>query len=103
MVTACYCNFDDMEKFSSDDMFWPLFGKAIPSQETFRQRLDLHDDKRAGAGRHRVRPLRIIADAALHPTKMDSNPKRMRLHMVLLSFVKIGCKPVRHANTLRLK
>ena len=47
--------------------------------------------------------LRLIGDAALVPPKKDSDPKRMRLRTVLLSFIKIGCKLVRHANTLVLK
>lgn len=47
--------------------------------------------------------LRLIGDAALVTPKKDSDPKRMRLRTVLLSFIKIGCKLVRHANTLVLK
>ncbi|MCQ2317279.1 MAG: IS1380 family transposase [Bacteroidales bacterium] len=47
--------------------------------------------------------LRLIGDAALVPPKKDSDPKRMRLRTVLLDFIKIGCKLVRHANTLVLK
>ena len=47
--------------------------------------------------------LRLIGDAALVPPKKDSDPKRMRLRTVLLDFIKIGCKLVKHANTLVLK
>lgn len=47
--------------------------------------------------------LRLIGDAALVPPKKDSDPKRMRLRTVLLDFVKIGCKLVKHANTMLLK
>jgi len=47
--------------------------------------------------------LRFIGDAALVPPQKDSDPKRMRLRSVLLNFIKIGCKLVRHANTLVLK
>ena len=47
--------------------------------------------------------LRLIGDAALVPPKKDSDPKRMRLRTVLLSFIKIGCKLVKHANTMVLK
>ena len=47
--------------------------------------------------------LRLIGDAALVPPKKDSDPKRMRLRTVLLDFIKIGCKLVRHANSLVLK
>ena len=47
--------------------------------------------------------LRPIGDAALIPPKKDSDPKRMRLRTVLLDFIKIGCKLVKHANSLVLK
>jgi len=47
--------------------------------------------------------LRLIGDAALVPPKKDSDPKRMRLRTVLLDFIKIGCKLVKHANTMVLK
>ena len=47
--------------------------------------------------------LRLIGDAALVPPKKDSDPKRMRLRTVLLDFIKIGCKLVKHANATLLK
>ena len=47
--------------------------------------------------------LRLIGDAALPTQVRDSDPKRIRLRTVLLWFIKIGCKLVRHANRLLLK
>lgn len=47
--------------------------------------------------------LRLIGDAALSTPVKDSEPKRLRLRTVLLWFIKIGCKLVRHANRLLLK
>ena len=47
--------------------------------------------------------LRLTGDAALVPPRKASDPKRMRLRSVLLHFIKIGCKLVRHANTVLLK
>lgn len=47
--------------------------------------------------------LRYIGDAALDMPKKASNPQRMRLRTVLLYFIRIGCKLVKHANTLLLK
>ncbi len=44
----------------------------------------------------------IFACFALTPKK-DSDPKRMRLRTVLLDFIKIGCKLVKHANATLLK
>lgn len=41
LMTAGCCDFADIEKFSGDAMFRHLAGKDIPSQETFRQRMNL--------------------------------------------------------------
>lgn len=47
--------------------------------------------------------LRFIGDAAHKTPEKESDQKRMRLRNVLLFFIKIGCKVVKHANTWRLK
>ena len=40
LMTAGCCDFADIKKFSGEAMFRHLVGKDIPSQETFRQRLN---------------------------------------------------------------
>ena len=37
------------------------------------------------------------------PPGGEGDPRRLRLRTVLLDFIKIGCKLVRHANALLLK
>ena len=41
LMTAGCCDFADIEKFCGDAMFRHLVGQDIPSQETFRQRMNL--------------------------------------------------------------
>lgn len=47
--------------------------------------------------------LRLIGDAAIPAPKRERDPRRLRLRTVLLDFIKVGCKLVRHANALLLK
>ena len=52
LMTAGNSSYADIEKFRSDFLFRRLAGGSVPSQETFRQRLDALAELRPIRGRH---------------------------------------------------
>ena len=86
--TAGECDYADIEKFRDDFLFRGLACGEVPSQESFRQRLGRLASRR-DEWREAVDGCVASQLAAARLTPLRS---------VLLDFIKVGCKVVRHAG-----